>query len=452
MTSPSPLRWRSRPPTWLILSSIFIGIGALAAGLGALTALSRSPQGASATASKVLNEFWRDRFQYKLSRPVNILVMGIDRVPEASPGSEEMFSGRSDTVLVVRFDPENQSFGLLSIPRDTQVEFPEAGVGKINEANYWGGTQLATQTIERLLTPLKVDRYVRVSRGAFQELVDLLGGVEVLVPYPMSYTDKTQQFKIELSPGWQTLNGEQADQFVRFRSDAYGDIGRIQRQQALLQAIRERLQRPTVLPQLPKMIRVMEKYIDTNLSFEEILTLANFGLNLKSDQFQMVMLPGRSSGPEEALSSYWVMDESGRDRVLSQYFNLSNVSNPSNLSSEENAAPEDEEASSSGSEEEKNNQPSELPLDLKIAIQNASGNPEAGDRLVSQLADQGFYNVYLAERWPDQELRTRIIVQTGDLTQATKLQKLLGFGSLEAASTGEIGSDLTIRLGQDWQR
>ncbi|NJO45048.1 MAG: LCP family protein [Oscillatoriales cyanobacterium RM2_1_1] len=424
MAFPAPLR--SRLPR-RILGLTFVSIGLLAAGLGGLMAL-RPPQEVTGMASAVLNEFWRDRFQYQLSRPVTILVMGIDQFPEATSGSDAQFGGRSDTLLVVRFDPQQQSVALLSIPRDTEVEFPNGEIGKVNEANYWGGTKLATETIEELLTPLKLDRYVRVSRGAFQELVDLLGGVEVLIPYPMAYTDQTQQLKIELASGWQTLNGEQADQFVRFRSDAYGDIGRIQRQQALLQAIRERLQRPGVLPQLPKMIRVMQKYVDTNLGFEEMLTLANFGLDLEPDQFQMVMLPGRSSGSEEALSSYWLMDNLGRDRVLSQYFDLN-----------------------TGIDLATPNQPQPpLPLDVQVAIQNASGDAEAGKKLLERLADQGFYNVYLADSWPDRELQTQIIVQRGNLTQAEQLQKLLGLGRIEAASTGEIGSELTIRLGEDW--
>ncbi|MGF1493536.1 MAG: LCP family protein [Microcoleaceae cyanobacterium] len=424
------LRSRTSRSTGLILGLLLIGVGTVATALGAMTAVLRSTGNPAQTASSVLNEFWRDRFHYQLSRPVNILVMGIDQVPNATPNSNEIFSGRSDTLFVVRFDPENKSVSLLSIPRDTEIELPDIGVGKLNEANYWGGTRLATQAVEDLLTPLQVDRYVRVSRGAFQELVNLIGGVEVFVPYPMSYTDQAQQLNIQLASGWQTMDGEAADHFIRFRSDAYGDIGRIQRQQALLKSIRERLLRPSVLPKLPQMIRVMQKYVDTDLSFEEMLTLANFGLKLDAEQFQMVMLPGRSSDPNETFSSYWLMDEAGRDRILQEYFNLDTLASD---------AAETEATSD------------ELPLDLKIAIQNASGQPEHGEQLLTWLADRGLYNAYLATNWPDQELHTQIIVQTGDLRRAEQLQTLVQQGKITAASTGEIGSDLTVRIGENWQ-
>jgi anionic cell wall polymer biosynthesis LytR-Cps2A-Psr (LCP) family protein len=133
--------------------------------LGALTAWKSKTE--SDTGSTVLNQFWRDRLTYNLSRPVNILVMGIDPVPNAAETSEELFKGRSDTILLVRFDRAAESVNVLSIPRDTQVEIPGFGWGKINEANYWGGVELATQVIQENLNQVPIERYIRVSSGAF---------------------------------------------------------------------------------------------------------------------------------------------------------------------------------------------------------------------------------------------------------------------------------------------
>jgi LCP family protein required for cell wall assembly len=349
--------------------------------------------------------------------------MGIDRTEDTEANSLESFQGRSDTILLVQFDPKTSSISSLSIPRDTEVEIPGFGRGKINEANYWGGTELARKTVYNTLNQIPIHRYVRVSSGAFKELVDLLGGVDVLIPHPMSYIDNTQQLKIDLSPGWQTINGEQADQFARYRSDAYGDIGRIQRQQALIEAIQKRLQNPNILPRLPQIIRVMQKYIDTDLSFNEILSLVNFGLNLESQQFKMVTLPGRSSTAEETYSSYWVIDEIGRDRILAEYFQQDL---DTQLESES------------------------LPLDLKIAIQNASGNSLAAEKIADTLANQGYYNVYIVPDWPNKQRQTQIIVQRGNLSSAEALKNKLGWGEIEASSTGEIGSDFTLRIGSDW--
>ncbi|MCG5056674.1 MAG: LCP family protein [Limnoraphis sp. WC205] len=424
MTFPPSSASESTSPRRMSWGVVIVLAALLSAILGAITAaFLPTEENTPDPASNVLNEFWRDRFGYKLTRPVNILVMGIDRTEDTEANSLESFQGRSDTILLVQFDPKTSSISSLSIPRDTEVEIPGFGRGKINEANYWGGTELARKTVYNTLNQIPIHRYVRVSSGAFKELVDLLGGVDVLIPHPMSYIDNTQQLKIDLSPGWQTINGEQADQFARYRSDAYGDIGRIQRQQALIEAIQKRLQNPNILPRLPQIIRVMQKYIDTDLSFNEILSLVNFGLNLESQQFKMVTLPGRSSTAEETYSSYWVIDEIGRDRILAEYFQQDL---DTQLESES------------------------LPLDLKIAIQNASGNSLAAEKIADTLANQGYYNVYIVPDWPNKQRQTQIIVQRGNLSSAEALKNKLGWGEIEASSTGEIGSDFTLRIGSDW--
>ncbi len=372
---------------------------------------------------------WQRGLQYQISRPVNILVMGIDRVPGISGNSPEIFAGRSDTMLLLHIDPTDHSANMLSVPRDTQVEIPGIGITKINQANASGGPALAARVVSRTLNNVPIDRYVRVSTDAFRELVDLLGGVDVFVPHDMSYIDETQKLKIDLVQGWQTLNGDQAEQFARFRHDEYGDIGRVQRQQALIKALRSRLTSPSVLPRLPKILRVMNKYIDTNLSLEEMLSLVSFGLNLEQNQFKMVLLPGRFSQPDEFIASYWVMDDRGRDRVMQEYFKIDSTG----LALEQTPTLATEDTSG-----------------LRIAIQNASGQPDIGNQVAQYLSNHGFPNVYVVQDWPDLQGQTQIIVQQGDLEGAAALKEAIGLGDIEATSTGDLESDLTIRIGRDW--
>ncbi len=423
---PIPLKNPARSIT--ISRSLFWGFTFLIAAtasatIGTTLALVAPLPGAVAPAEgqKIFNDLWRSGFQYYVGRPVNILVMGIDKVPDVPDNSDEVFSGRSDTMLLLRIDPSDQTVNLLSIPRDTQVEIPGIGVTKINQANASGGPALARQVVTNTLSGIEVDRYVRVSTNAFRELVDLLGGVDIYVPQPMSYVDNTQKLKIDLAQGWQTLNGDQAEQFARFRHDNLGDIGRVQRQQALIKALRSKLASPLMLPRVPSLITMMQKYIDTNLSVEEMLALVNFGLKLDKNDFKMVMLPGRFSAPNEFAASYWIMDPQGRDRVLQDYFKVGSTDGSSAVS-----AP------------------------VKIAVQNASSQPEAGNQFVSYLASLGYENVYLTQDWADHQGKTQIIVQRGDLRSANALQSAIGFGGIEAASVGDLDSDLTIRVGDDW--
>ncbi|MEG4999166.1 LCP family protein [Microcoleus sp. B4-D4] len=415
---------------WTLL---LIFTAAISAGIGAMTALFApvEPQFISRVLDAAgFNYKSSNSSGYRLSRPVNILIMGIDRVPETAANSPKIFEGRSDTILVFHLDPRDKSISLVSVPRDTKVQIPGIRFSKINEANARGGAALATRLVSTILNNVTIERYVRVSNGAFRELVDLLGGVEVFVPRAMSYTDTTQKLKINLAQGWQILNGEQAEQFARFRNDGLGDIGRIQRQQSLIQAILNSLKSPSVLVRLPEIVRLMQKYVDTNLNFEEILTLTNFGLQLERDNFKMVMLPGRSSSKQGDLRSYWILDAAGRDRIMTQYF--------------QQVVPDFAQGQFPNSSE------SVSPTNLKISVQNASSKPTAAKSVAEFLRKNGFSNVSVVKDWPDKQRQSQIIVQKGDLAAANQLQKVLGDGKIEASSTGEIDSDLTLRVGEDW--
>nr|WP_263012872.1 LCP family protein [Ancylothrix sp. D3o] len=423
--------------------SVFWGFGllvtaAMSATLGATLALMTplSLPISDFSGKPSLREIWQKNFQYRITRPVNVLIMGIDRLNETPLNRESIFEGNSDTLLLLGINPSNKTVNMLSIPRDTQVEIPGIGIDKINDANVKGGPALAARVLSSNLNDIAIDRYVRISTGAFRELVDLLGGVDVFVPYPMQYVDETQKLKIDLPQGWQTLNGDQAEQFARFRNDNKGDIGRVQRQQALFKELKNRLTSPAVLPRLPEIIRAMQKYIDTNLSFEEMLSLVNFSLNLQPENFKMVMLPGRFSSPDEFKASYWLMDTEERDRVMLDYFQVSPKQKTAQEDAVENLPPEP--------------RSSKIKYLYKVAIQNASDSPEIADNLAKYLQDQGYENVYVVQDWPDRLLQTQIIVQKGDLESAAKLKQTLGLGKIASESTGDLESDLTIRIGQDW--
>lgn len=426
VTSRLPLQIK-RPPIgkWLFWSLAFLMTTTVSATLGGTIALlAPLSQQTSSQQSWSLNDLWRNALFYKLSRPVNILVMGIDRVPDVPVDSPASMDGRSDTMLLLRIDPQENSVKLLSIPRDTRVESSELSIKKINQANADGGPKLAAKIVSSTFNDVPIDRYVRVTTDAFRELVDLVGGVEVFVPEKMQYTDETQHLNISLNPGWQFLNGTQAEHFARFRHDRNGDIGRVQRQQTLIKALRERITSPSILPRLPELMRMMQRYVDTNISLEELMALANFALKLDKTDVKMVMLPGRFSQPNEYAASYWIMDEAGRDRILQDYFGIDAKDRAKNRKSARNS--------------------------IRIAIQNASGQPNMSRRAAEYLKSQGFNNIYLVKDWPDRAHKTQIIVQQGDLSAAEKLQNTLGLGNIEATSTGDIESDLTLRLGEDW--
>lgn len=353
---------------------------------------------------------------YSIERPVNILVAGIDRVPDAEAGTPEAFEGHTDTMLLIRFDPGDQSVRMLSIPRDTQVPIPGLGISKINNANITGGKDLLQEVVSDSLNGVKVDRYVRVTNDAFRELVDLVGGIKVYVPRDMKYSDKTQGLEIDLKQGLQNLNGDEAEQFARFRKDEFGDISRIQRQQVLLKSLRSRLSHPTVVPKLPKAIQLMLDHVDTNLSLEEMLALVNFGMTLDEADLKMVLLPGGFSGAD------WVMSNRDRDRVMQDYFDIS----------------PDYELQARSTQ------------NVRIALQNATNDAELARQVAAQLRDAGFNNLFFSRKSPRTLSQTEIVVQQGNQAAAEEIQKALAIGEVKADSTGDLASEITIRIGTDW--
>ncbi|WP_239113094.1 LCP family protein [Halomicronema sp. CCY15110] len=414
-----------RRTAWAI---VFGGTAIAAAVGGALVATTVPlPESLQTEDNSPLNlaDMWQTGFRYQVTRPVNILIMGVDLPEPGQDGADTLFSGRSDVMLLARIDSAEGTVDLLSIPRDTQVNIPGEGVTKINYANLAGGPELVATTIQSNLGPVPIDRYVRVSTGALRELVDLLGGVEVNVPQRMVYQDVTQGLNIDLEPGWQTLDGSQAEQFARFRSDGNGDIGRVQRQQILIKALRDRLTHPTVIPRLPQVARVMMRYVDTNLTLEEILALSNVAMEIEPDSLQMVMLPGRFSSPQEYIASYWILDAVATQQVMNNFFELEGVAL---LSNREN----------------------QVITSLPIAVQNASGEPWVAGEVADYLRSEGFRNVYVIGDWSSELQRTQVIAQRGDVNSAELMTSILNLGRVAAESTGDLQSELTVRVGRDW--
>jgi LCP family protein required for cell wall assembly len=433
MTNPYPIPNKPKRLSGLWSITIILIATAVITSLGAISALF-TPDKDSIVDNVIDNVEAQPKqanniFPYQLTKPFNILVMGVDQ----HTGSEDESNtahGRTDTLLLVRFDTKTQTINVLSIPRDTQVDVPNIGKVKINEVYRLGGNDLLLNTVQTNLHNINIDRYVKVSHRTFQELVDLLGGVEIFVPADMGYKDNAQKLHINLRKGWQNLDGARAEQFVRFRNDGQGDIGRIQRQQIFLQSLWSRLKNPDIVPKLPQLIYLMQKHIETDLVWEEMMAIANFTMPLDADKYRLIMLPGEVKYAREDYSGDWIIDKLGRERVMYQYFNIDPNGN--------------EYASAYVA-----NSDSLVDKKAKIAVQNASNNPAIANRLASFLAEQGFYNTYVVNTWPEVKSQTEIVVQSGDLGAAETIKSVMGLGKLEISSTGDLDSLITIRVGQD---
>lgn len=206
-------------------------------------------------------------------------------------GQDSIKPLRSDTIILVFVNTELGEVFLLSVPRDSRMSIPGVGYDKVNHAYARGGISLLKKTLEGSLN-IEIPYFVEVNYEAFERVVDALGGVEIEVEKPMYYVDRAQGLFINLKPGKQVLNGEKALQYVRFRHDPLGDIGRIKRQQVFLQALLAKAQDPAVLANLPSLFESLKAALSTNIPLEKILQLALWFKGLEEKRVAMDILPG----------------------------------------------------------------------------------------------------------------------------------------------------------------
>jgi polyisoprenyl-teichoic acid--peptidoglycan teichoic acid transferase len=229
---------------------------------------------------------------------------------------------------------------------------------------------------------------------------------------------------INLKRGEQHLNGDQALQFLRFRYDENGDIGRIQRQQMLMRAVQEQALSPATLTRLPQILSVIQSNVDTNLSVEELVALVGFASQTNRSNVEMLMLPGSFSEPGQYDRSYWLPSPDRIQTMMSRYFAL--------------------DTGASAVEGQ--------PDYLRVAIQDSTGESDAARSIIHKLNQSGYSNVSVDNPWSEPLSVTRIIAQQGDVASAQAIQRALGFGEVRTESTGSLQSDVTIQLGRDWHQ
>jgi LCP family protein required for cell wall assembly len=262
-------------------------------------------------AQKGLLDFSDINLWPKLDRRMNVLLMGVD----SNGRDTERFTGcRSDTMMIASLDPKTHKVSLVSLPRDSRVRIADNhGVDNINAAHALGGPELAVKTVsEDFAVP--IDHYIVIDVQGLKKVFEVLGPVDVLVEKPMHYRDRAGRLNIALEPGVVTMDAAKLEEYVRFRHDAKGDIGRIERQQWFMRQVKKKLEEPQVILKLPQLFKLAGDYVRTDLSVEEMAKLAAFSKDIKPSEIQTAMLPG--VGTTIFGGSYWLPNAESAAIVL----------------------------------------------------------------------------------------------------------------------------------------
>jgi len=229
---------------------------------------------------------------------VNILLLGIDE------REDQYGPWRTDTMIVLTIDPENMTAGMLSIPRDLWVPIPGYSENRINTAHYTGdlkkfpggGPALATKTVQYNLG-IPIHYYVRVNFGGFVEAVDTIGGVEIYVEEEINdplYPDSAFGYDpLYIPAGLQHMDGELALKYARTRHSS-SDFDRLRRQQQVIMAVRDKVLRFELLPQLllklPDLLKTVGDSVQTDLQLDEMLSLVQLASEIDEEHLKTAVI------------------------------------------------------------------------------------------------------------------------------------------------------------------
>ncbi|MDR2156657.1 MAG: LCP family protein [Clostridiales Family XIII bacterium] len=238
--------------------------------------------------------------KYKDSKRVNVLLLG---------HNQEL----TDTIMLGSFDTELKRVDVISVPRDTYYErpdYPGAAYQKINSVYKTEGVEAMAAAVSEVLNGTPIHFYEIISDEGVAHIVDAMGGVTIDVPMDMHYTDESQNLYIDLKQGTQTLDGERAVQFLRFRKGyPTGDIGRVEAQQNFLKEAFKQ----SIGFGFPKVARTAVKEVETNMQLKMALRLAGKAVGMTTEDIATHTAPGEASTFNGA--SYYLVD-AGRTAVL----------------------------------------------------------------------------------------------------------------------------------------
>ncbi|MBY0095283.1 LCP family protein [Mesobacillus maritimus] len=220
----------------------------------------------------------------------NILILGSD-----ARGEE---NSRADTIMIASYNPDKGTYKLASIMRDTYISIPGHGNNKINSAFASGGPELVRKTIKENFD-IDLQYYAIIDFQGFVRLIDTAfpQGVEIEVEKSMS-----KNIGVTLEPGIQALDGEHLLGYVRFRQDAVGDFGRVERQQKVVKELGKQLASVQTIPKLPKLIGVVIPYINTNMDTGDILYMARGFLSEEGRSINTLRIPVENSYQNQRIS------------------------------------------------------------------------------------------------------------------------------------------------------
>ena len=388
----------------------------------------------------------------------------------------------TDTLIVGSYDPKTPKASLLSIPRDTFVGKnikTGGGSDKINSLYQVGGAEKTLEAVNEI-TGLDLKYYMVIDNQALIKLVDVIGGVEFEVPYVpggMVYDDPSQDLHINLEPGLQLIDGNKAEQLLRFRKnnknqtypEEYGgdDYGRMRTQREFIIATAKQTIQAKNVFKIGEIVDLVYEYVDTNLSISAIKDYIPYAINVDINGIQSAYLPGVSVGPPQGVP-YWFfqVDEEETEELVQQLYYSTDTTDTAGENETEDSGTDSSSGTSSSSDnnttsgtDTTSDNTSSSSTDtvtkkeagkIKIEILNGSGSSEKLSQVKKDLTAKG-YKISRTSTTTSTSKTTIINKTDVDEKYENNVKEILGLGNISSSSVSSSNVDITIIIGKDYK-
>ncbi|EJP6472840.1 LCP family protein [Clostridium botulinum] len=356
--------------------------------------------------------------------PVNILVMGVD---VGDPNSKEASDPkRTDTMLVVNYNPKTKEISIVSVPRDTRVTMNGKRI-KINSAHAVNGVNGSIEAVENLLG-IEINNYAKVDYEGFRKVIDAIGGVEMDITRNMNYDDPSQNLHIHFQKGTTVhLDGKKAEEFFRWRKNnngtglADGDLGRIENQHKFISKVIEKVKSPSIIPKIPNILSTIPDYIETDMAPEEII---KYGYAVtKGDKSNINMITLKGEAKYIGNVSYFIYDrEKNRDIVYTL---------------------------KTGSTSQNNNTNTEVDKsEIKIKVLNGTKVNGLAANCEKKLKEMGYSNIVTGNG--ERRDFTKVRLKKDSFISTQEIENYLKIPNIEKNLQSDENFDIIILLGKDF--
>ncbi|OKZ74479.1 MAG: hypothetical protein BHW00_04560 [Clostridium sp. 26_22] len=384
---------------------------------------------------------------------IKVLILGV---------STDLDSELTDTIMVASYNPNTQKANLLSIPRDSYTGKNTAKATaslKINALYNIEKTPEKTLKAVNEITGLDIKYYVIVKTEALIQLVDAIGGVEFNVPIDMKYDDPTQDLHIDLKAGTQKLDGEKAEQVLRFRHSnpdkitgqmstypsEYGndDFGRMRTQRDFISALLKQTLKPGNIFKLGEILEIAHKNVETNLELSYIKDYIPYAVEFNTDNLQTATLPGTTPDMKDTnnVSIFVINKKLSTELIQSMFYGDSTEeeSEDNTITNSLNTTSNSISSTTTVNDDE-----------LKIELINGSGNTSKLEEAKTKLEEEGFT---VKKTGKTSTISKTVITNKKNATdeQLKNIKQVLNAGSISTNKQASSQVDVTIVIGEDFE-